>query len=157
MFRKLLATAYLVAVLGGIASAYTFNYSYPVMNETFLENWFTQYTKGVGYATGQGTGCSVTQITTRTTTVICNGPTGQITLLAAAGSATPASFTVTNSTIEANDVIVLNQQSTVGANLYELFVTAVAAGSFKVTFFTTAGTTSDSPLINFAVIKGSAN
>jgi hypothetical protein len=157
MLRKLVATLYLTFVLGGIAGAYTFNYSYPVMNEPFLENWFTQYTKGVGYATGQGTGCSVTQITNRTTGVTCNGPTGQITMFAAAGSATPATFTVTNSSIEPADTIVVNEGSTVGANLYEFFVTAVAAGSFKITFFTTGGTTSDSVVINFAVLKGSGN
>jgi hypothetical protein len=36
-------------------------------------------------------------------------------------------------------------------------VTAVGAGSFQITFFTTGGTTSDSPVINFAVIKAKAS
>jgi hypothetical protein len=35
-------------------------------------------------------------------------------------------------------------------------VTAVAAGSFQITFFTTGGTTSDAPVINFAVIRAVA-
>lgn len=107
---------------------------------------------GVGYATGAG--AAVTQITTRTTGVTINANCGQITLVSAAGSATPASFTVTNSKVADGDVIILNQNS--GTDLLELFVTDVAAGSFQITFFTTGGTTTETPVINFAVIKAVA-
>jgi len=41
-----------------------------------------------------------------------------------------------------------------GADLYELFVTNVAAGSFKITFFTTGGTTTEQPVFHFNVFKG---
>jgi hypothetical protein len=109
-------------------------------------------TGGVGYATGAGG--AVTQGTSRTTGVTLNKRCGAITMFTAAGSATAASFTVTNSTVGANDVIILNQAS--GTNLYVLLVTAVSAGSFTVTFYTTGGTTSDAPVINFAVIDGVA-
>jgi hypothetical protein len=109
-------------------------------------------TGGIGYATGAGG--AVTQGTSRTTGVTLNKRCGAITMFTAAGSATAASFTVTNSTVGANDVIILNQAS--GTNLYVLLVTAVAAGSFTVTFYTTGGTTSDAPVINFAVIDGAA-
>jgi hypothetical protein len=109
-------------------------------------------TGGVGYATGAGG--AVTQGTSRTTGVTLNKRCGAITMFTAAGSATAASFTVTNSTIGANDVIILNQAS--GTNLYNLLVTAVSAGSFTVTFYTTGGTASDAPVINFAVIDGVA-
>jgi hypothetical protein len=109
-------------------------------------------TGGVGYATGAGG--AVTQGTSRTTGVTLNKRCGAITMFTAAGSATAASFTVTNSTIGANDVIILNQAS--GTNLYNLLVTAVSAGSFNVTFYTTGGTASDAPVINFAVIDGVA-
>jgi hypothetical protein len=109
-------------------------------------------TGGIGYATGAGG--AVTQGTSRVTGVTLNKRCGAITMFTAAGSATAASFTVTNSTIGANDVIILNQAS--GTNLYVLLVTAVAAGSFTVTFYTTGGTTSDAPVINFAVIDGVA-
>jgi hypothetical protein len=44
-----------------------------------------------------------------------------------------------------------------GTDLYEIFVTNVAAGSFKMTFFTTGGTSTEQPVFNFAVIKGSNN
>jgi len=109
-------------------------------------------TGGIGYATGAGG--AVTQGTSRTTGVTLNKRCGAITMFTAAGSATAASFTVTNSTVGANDVIILNQAS--GTNLYVLLVTAVAAGSFTVTFYTTGGTASDAPVINFAVIDGVA-
>jgi len=109
-------------------------------------------TGGVGYATGAGG--AVTQGTSRTTGVTLNKRCGAITMFTAAGSATAASFAVTNSTVGANDVIILNQAS--GTNLYVLLVTAVSAGSFTVTFYTTGGTTSDAPVINFAVIDGVA-
>lgn len=107
---------------------------------------------GVGYATGAGS--AVAQASSRTTGVTINAVCGAITLVSAAGSATPATFTVTNSAVAATDVIILSQQS--GTDLYELFVTAVAAGSFAITFFTTGGTTTETPVINFAVIKAVA-
>ena len=109
-------------------------------------------TAGVGYATGAGG--TVTQGTSRTTGVTLNKTTGAITLFSAAGSATAATFTVTNSTVAATDVIILNQKS--GTDLYDLMVTAVAAGSFNITFRTTGGTTTEQPVFNFAVIKGVA-
>ena len=107
-------------------------------------------TAGVGYATGAGG--AVTQLTSRTTGVTLNKRCGTVTMFSAAGSATAATFTVTNSTVGANDLIILNQAS--GTNLYVLAVTAVAAGSFNVTFLTTGGVATDAPVINFAVIDG---
>ena len=109
-------------------------------------------TAGVGYATGAGG--TVAQITSRTTGVTLDKTSGAITLVSAAGSATAASFTVTNSTVAATDVIILNQKS--GTDLYDLLVTAVAAGSFNITFRTTGGTTTETPVFNFAVIKAVA-
>lgn len=109
-------------------------------------------TAGVGYATGAGG--TVIQGTSRTTGVTLNKTSGAITLFSAAGSATAATFTVTNSTVAATDVIILNQKS--GTDLYDLMVTAVAAGSFNITFRTTGGTTVETPVFNFAVIKGVA-
>jgi hypothetical protein len=109
-------------------------------------------TAGIGYATGAGG--TVTQATSRTTGVTLNKTTGSITLYSAAGSTTAATFTVTNSTVAATDVIILNQKS--GTDLYDLMVTAVAAGSFNITFRTTGGTTTETPVFNFAVIKGVA-
>jgi len=109
-------------------------------------------TAGVGYATGAGG--TVTQATSRTTGVTLNKTAGAITLFSAAGSATAATFTVTNSTVAATDLVILNQKS--GTDLYDLMVTAVAAGSFNISFRTTGGTTTETPVFNFAVIKAVA-
>jgi len=110
-------------------------------------------TAGIGYTTGAGG--TVTQATSRTTGVTLNKVTGAITLVSAAGSATPQSFTVTNSAVAATDVVAVSQKS--GTDKYVVLVTAVAAGSFQVTFYTTGGTTTEQPVFNFAVIKGSAS
>jgi hypothetical protein len=107
-------------------------------------------TGGIGYSTGAGG--TVIQLTSRTTGVTINKVSGAITMFSAAGSTTAAVFTVTNSAVALTDTIVLNQRS--GTNLYQFFVTAVAAGSFNITFFTTGGTATDAPVINFNVIKG---
>lgn len=104
---------------------------------------------GLGYGTGSGG--AVTQTTSRTTGVTLNKTNGAITLVSAAGSATVQSFTVTNSTVAATDTIIINQKS--GTDLYEIHITAVAAGSFRVSFKTTGGTTTEQPVFNFAVIK----
>lgn len=106
--------------------------------------------RGLGYGTGAGG--AVTQITSRATGVTLNTVSGDITLFSAAGSATAASFTVTDSAVAATDNIVINQKS--GTNVYETFVTTVGAGSFVVTFFTTGGTAVDAPVFHFSVIKG---
>lgn len=104
---------------------------------------------GIGYALGAG--LAVTQITSRTTGVTINSPTGAITLVSAAGLITYQTFTVTNSTVAATDVIKVSQKS--GTDKYAIWVTAVAAGSFDLTFATLAGTTTEQPVFNFAVIK----
>ena len=109
-------------------------------------------TEVLGYTTGVG--AAVTQGTNRTTGVTINAACGAITLISAAGSATPASFTVTNSFVTATDVILVNQKS--GTDLYEIHVTAVGAGSFRITSFTTGGTTTEQPVFNFAVVKAVA-
>lgn len=109
-------------------------------------------TGGIGYSTGAGG--AVTQGTNRTTGVTLNKVAGAITLVSAAGSTTFASFTVTNSAVAATDTIIVNQKS--GTDLYEIHVTAVGAGSFRITFRTTGGTTTEQPVFNFSVIKAVA-
>jgi hypothetical protein len=104
---------------------------------------------GLGYTTGSGG--TVTQGTSRTTGVTLNKTNGAITLFSAAGLATFQSFTVTNSTVAATDVVHVTQKS--GTDLYQIFVTATAAGSFRITFATTGGITVEQPVFNFAVIK----
>jgi hypothetical protein len=109
-------------------------------------------TSVIGYATGSGG--AVTQITSRTTSVTLNKGAGAITLFTAAGSATATTFTVTNSTVAVTDTVQVSVRS--GTNVYLAFVSTVAAGSFNITFYTTGGVASDTPIFNFAVIKAVA-
>lgn len=104
---------------------------------------------GLGYGTGSGG--TVTQVTSRTTGVTINKTNGSITLVSAAGSTAYSTFTVTNSTVVASDVIHVCQRS--GTNLYIILVTAVSAGSFNISIATTGGTVTEAPVINFAVMK----
>jgi hypothetical protein len=106
-------------------------------------------TAGVGYSTGAGG--TVTQITSRTTGVTLNKITGAITLVSAAGSVAWQSFTVTNSAVAATDTVICNQVS--GTDLNMIHVTAIAAGSFRISFATTAGVTVEQPVFRFTVIK----
>ena len=112
----------------------------------------TSPTAGIGYATGAGG--TVTQGTSRTTGVTLNKITGAITLFSEAGSQSYQTFTVTNSTVAATDVVIVSQKS--GTDPYQLNVTNVAAGSFKITAAAISGSTTEAPVINFAVIKGVA-
>jgi hypothetical protein len=107
----------------------------------------------IGYATGTAAGGTVAQGTSRTTGVTLSTPTGAITLFSAAGSATWQSFIVTNSSVAATDVVIVSQRT--GTDLYILSVTNVAAGSFRISFATTGGTTTETPVLNYTVIKGS--
>jgi hypothetical protein len=109
-------------------------------------------TGGIGYATGAGG--AVTQASSRTTGVTVNKVAGAITLVSAAGSTTPASFTVTNSAVAATDTVLVCQKS--GTDKYDVSVSAVGAGSFEITFNTKSGTTTEQPVFNFAVIKAVA-
>jgi hypothetical protein len=105
---------------------------------------------GIGY--GVGAGGSVTQATNRTTGVTLNNVSGDITLVSAAGSVTPQTFTVTCSPCAVSDTPVVTQKS--GTDLNVIHVTNVAAGSFKITFWTTGGTTTEQPVFHFNILKG---
>jgi hypothetical protein len=109
-------------------------------------------TTGVfGYVSGTGT---ITQATNKATGVTLNSPTGQITLNGAALAAdTTVSFTLTNSSITANDVLILNHISGGTAGSYLLNAQA-AAGSASINVRNiTAGSLSEAIVIGFAVIK----
>jgi lysophospholipase L1-like esterase len=112
----------------------------------------TSKTGGIGYAVGSGS--TVTQATSRTTAVTINAITGQVTLFSAAGSAAWQSFTMTNSSITAKDVLVISW-----ATSTDIYMTSVkvAAGSAVISFATTGGTTVEAPIFNYTVIKGQTN
>ena len=113
-------------------------------------------TSGVGYSTGAGG--TVTQLTNRDTPVTLNKTTGAITLVSGTTTApTYNNFTVNNSTVAATDVVIVNFKSGASASSYNLCVTAVAAGSFRIQIQNLAAVAvAEAPVINFAVIKGVA-
>lgn len=105
-----------------------------------------------GYTTGSGG--VVTQATSKATGVTLNKPTGQITLNNAALAAdTTVSFVLTNSVIEANDILVFNHISGGSPSLYT-FNAQSAAGSATINVRNiTSGSLSEAIVLSFAVIK----
>jgi hypothetical protein len=106
----------------------------------------------LGYTTGSGG--TVTQATSKATGVTLSESTGQITLNAAALAAdTTVSFTLTNTVIEANDILILNHIRAGTAGSYLLNAQS-AAGSASINVRNiTAGSLSEAIVISFAVIK----
>ena len=104
-----------------------------------------------GYGSGRGT---VTQQTNKSTGVTLNAPCGAITMNGAALNAdTTVSFTLTNSSIAANDILLLNHISGGTAGAYVLNAQA-AAGSASINVRNiTASSLSEAIVIGFAVIK----
>ena len=105
-----------------------------------------------GYATGSGG--TVTQATSKATGVTLSKSTGQITLNAAAlASDTTVSFTLTNTVIEAGDILIMNHISAGTAGSYLLNAQS-AAGTASINVRNiTAGSLSEAIVIAFAVIK----
>jgi hypothetical protein len=107
----------------------------------------------VGYAAGAGG--AVTQATSKSTGVSLSKQSGQITMNAAAlAASTTVSFTLTNTIIEANDVLILNHVSAGTAGAYTLNA-QVSAGSASINVRNvTLGSLSEAIVIQFIVING---
>jgi hypothetical protein len=105
-------------------------------------------------------GSTVTQATNRTTGVTINALSGTITTnnasLAAEAAAT---FTVTNSEIAIDDVVIVSIRSGSNGGNTKAFVSTVAAGSFAMSIANdnpAAGTAETGAIIiNFTVLKAS--
>ena len=115
-------------------------------------NFTNLNTDKAGYITGEGG--TVTQATSKATAVTLNKKCGQITMNAAAlAAATTVTFVLTNSTIAATDLLVLNHVSGGTAGAYLLNAQA-AAGSASINVRNiTAASLSEAIVIGFAVIK----
>ena len=117
----------------------------------------TEATKGIIH-TGSGT---VTQATDHTTAVTINTTSGVITLAAVALAATTnAEFTVTNSTVQADSVILLTIQDENTTNNAQLAVAThtIAGGSFKISIVnphSSGATSTTASKIHFLVINNS--
>ena len=114
-------------------------------------------TEEIGYAAAaQGT---VTQLTDKSTAVTLNKSMGRITMNnASLATATNATFTLNNSTISANDTVILTisgGQATAGS--YNAFANSLATGSVSITLRNiSGGTLSEAVIINFCVLHGAA-
>jgi len=106
----------------------------------------------LGYTTdAQGT---VTQATSKSTGVTLNKSAGQITMNnAALASVTNVTFTLTNSFISANDILILNVGSGATAGAYNCWVSGLSAGSATITLRNiSGGSLSEAVVLNFALI-----
>ena len=119
----------------------------------------SQFEVTAGKLAGPTTGGTVTQATNKSTGVTLNTESGQITMNnAALGAAAEATFEVTNDKIAATDVVVACHGSAGTAGSYLVGVSAIAAGSFKVTVTNASGSNlSEAIVINFVALKGASS
>ena len=104
-------------------------------------------------------GGTVSQLTSKSTTVILNTHSGQITMDdAALADDAIVSFTVTNSNVAATDVVIVNHSSGGTIGSYVVQAHTPAAGSFKIGVINVSGgSLAEIPVISFAVIKGASS
>lgn len=105
--------------------------------------------------TGYSSGGTVTQATSKTTAVTLNAPSGQI-VLNASNLITQqvARFTLNNTSIEANDVLIVNRKSGGSDSSYQVWADSVSAGSCQICIQNISGfPLAESVTIGFAVIK----
>jgi hypothetical protein len=106
----------------------------------------------LGY-TAEASG-TVTQSTSKSTGVTLNKSAGQITMNnAELANATNVTFTLTNSSISAKDVVVLSVSSGATAAAYNCWISGKSTGSCTITLRNlSGGALSEAVVINFAVI-----
>jgi len=107
----------------------------------------------LGY--GSGAGGSVTQATSKSTGVTLNKRTGQITMNnAALAASTTVGFAFNNTTIGANDVVLVNGTGTLSVN-YRVETRQTASGVVAIYVTNlTGGSLSDALVLKFVVISG---
>jgi hypothetical protein len=107
----------------------------------------------LGYtAAAQGT---VTQLTDKTTAVTLNKSAGRITTAnVQLNTVTSVSFTLNNSFISANDVLIVTLSGGIATNgTYNVWVNSLSAGSASITLRNvSAGNLTEAVIINFALI-----
>jgi hypothetical protein len=106
----------------------------------------------LGYtAAAQGT---VTQLTSKSTAVTLNKSAGQITMNnASLAGTTNVTFTLNNSLISANDIVILNIAAGATAGSYNCWVSGLSAGAVTITVRNiSGGALSEAVVINFALI-----
>jgi hypothetical protein len=108
---------------------------------------------GISYLTGQGG--SVTQVTSKSTSVTLNKLCGQITTTAdALASGSSVGFNLVNSMIGTTDVVIANVWALVDKYRVRVGNLSVAGQCAFVLENVTGGTLSEAVTINFMVLKG---
>ena len=110
----------------------------------------------IGYSSAaQGT---VTQATSKSTGVTLNKSMGKITMNAASLAAgASVTFTLTNSAISANDVVIASISGGGTAGAYWPYVSSQTTGSAVIGLWnSTGGALAEAVVINFAVIHGAS-
>jgi len=121
-------------------------------NAVYSNGLLTTTGNGIGYATGSGG--TVAQATNRATSVTLNKSSGQITLQSQAmGAGTSNTIVFLNSTIAANDFLLLNHFSGGTIGNYT-FASNTSAGQANVTIRSVGTVTAEAPVIQYVLIKG---
>ena len=110
----------------------------------------------LGYSSAaQGT---VTQATSKSTGVTLNKSMGRITMNnASLANGATALFTLTNSAISANDVVIVSVSGGGTAGAYWPFVSSQATGSAVIGLYNNSGgALGEAVIVNFAVIHGAS-
>ena len=112
-----------------------------------------------GKSIGPTTGGTVTQASNKSTAVTLNAESGQITMNnAALADGAEVTFQVNNDKVAATDCPYALLGATGTAGAYNVNVSAVAAGSFKVTVGNVSGgALSEAAVINFVLLKGASS
>lgn len=121
-------------------------------------NLVTSPTGAIGYGTGAGG--TVTQLTSKSTTVTLNKPSGRITMNNSAFAAgASVFFAVNNNLVTTSDHIVLTMGGVTTNTNYTVFPTfSVGNGIFYVMVKNiSTGSLSEALVINFTVIKGATS
>ena len=124
----------------------------PLTHTEVATNYTDLRDNKAGYVTGDGG--AITQSTSKSTAVTLSTKCSQITMFNDALAAnTTVSFTLTNTTIAANDLLVLNHVSGGTAGAY-LLNAQCAAGSASINVRNvTSGSLSEAIKIGFALVK----
>jgi hypothetical protein len=112
------------------------------------------YTNAFGYTAGAGG--TVTQDTNKSTTVVLNKPSGEITMQSTTlNAATSVSFTLTNSSIGARDLLLINQVGGGTAGAYTFGANCTTGSAVITVRNVTAGNLGEALVLRYSVIKGS--
>jgi hypothetical protein len=124
----------------------------PLTHTEVDANFTNLNTDKAGYVTGEGG--TVTQATSKSTAVTLSKRCGEITLNAASLAAdTTVSFTLTNTTIAATDLLVLNHVGGGTIGSYLLNANCGAGSTIIYVRNITAAALAEAIVISFAVIK----